>query len=563
MTTAGHKPRRIPDREYSPSRKVHDPMATSVTTRASGAPSAPDAPVTARRSWFRSSAPTLVFIGRRLLSSAAVLLGATFIVYMLLAYALDPLEDLRQSTAPNKESLIEARTRQLDLDTPPVIRYFKWLGGLFTGNLGVAYKSGQTVTSMLGNALPNTVQLVALSIVIAIGLGVLVGIVSALRQYTRFDYSVTFLSFVLYSLPAFWVAVLLKLWGAIGFNDFLADPHIPPLVMVIVTLVSGVIWSSVIGGSTRARWISFAASAVATVGLLFFFSETNWLLDPSLGIAGVLIIGVGIAFAVVALTAGVQNRRVLYASLVMVAIGAALYYPLQYAFVHGSWLLMLGLIVTVVIVGIVVAKLFGGWEVSQTARAAIITGIGVGVLIFIDRVMQVWLAYTNASQINHRPIATIGSKTPGLTGDFWVTTLDTFTHLLLPTIALILISFASYTRYSRASLLEVMNQDYIRTARAKGLPERVVTMRHAFRNALIPLATVVPLDIAALFGGAIITERVFAIPGMGTMFIKALGESDPAPVMGYFLVTGALLVIASLLVDFIYAALDPRIRVNS
>ncbi|MEV7973252.1 ABC transporter permease subunit [Cellulomonas sp. NPDC089187] len=538
-------------------------MATSVTTRASGAPSAPDAPVTARSSWFRNSAPTLIFLARRLLSSAVVLLGATFIVYMLLSYALDPLEDLRQSTAPNKEALIEARVRQLDLNTPPVVRYFKWLGALFTGDLGVAFRSGQSVSSMLGNALPNTVQLVALSIVIAVGLGVLVGIVSALRQYTRFDYSVTFLSFVLYSLPSFWVAVLLKLWGAIGFNDFLADPHIPPLVMVIVSLISGVIWSSIIGGSSRTRWISFAASTVATALLLLFLSETDWLLNPSFGVAGVAVIGVGIAFAVVALTAGVQNRRVLYASLVMVAIGTALYYPLQYAFVHASWLLMLGLVATVVIVGIVVAKLFGGWEVSQTARAAIITGVGVGALIFIDRVMDVWEAYSNASQINGRPIATIGSQTPGLTGDFWVTSLDTYTHLLLPTIALILISFASYTRYSRASLLEVMNQDYIRTARAKGLPERVVTMRHAFRNALIPLATVIPLDIAALFGGAIITERVFAIPGMGTMFIKALNERDPDPIMGYFLVTGTLLVIASIAVDFIYAALDPRIRVNS
>ncbi|WP_263118080.1 ABC transporter permease [Cellulomonas sp. RIT-PI-Y] len=538
-------------------------MATSVTTRASGAPSAPDTSVTARPSWFRNAAPTLIFLARRLLSSAVVLLAATFVVYLLLAYALDPLEDLRTSTQLNKEALIEARTRQLDLDTPPVIRYFKWLGALLTGDMGVAFRSGQSVTSMLGNALPNTVQLVALSTVIAIGLGVLVGIVSALRQYTRFDYSVTFLSFVLYSLPSFWVAVLLKLWGAIGFNDFLADPSIPPVVMVVVTLASGVIWSSIIGGSTRTRWISFAASAVATVAVLFFLSETDWLLDPGLGIGGVLVIGVGIAFAVVALSAGVQNRRVLYASLVMVAIGGALYYPLQYAFVHASWLLMLGLLITVAVVGVVVAKLFGGWEVSQTARAAIITGIGVGALIFIDRVMQVWLAYTNASQINHRPIATIGSQTPGLSGDFWVTSLDTYTHLLLPTIALILISFASYTRYSRASLLEVMNQDYIRTARAKGLPERVVTMRHAFRNALIPLATVIPLDIASLFGGAIITERVFAIPGMGTMFIKALNERDPDPIMGYFLVTGALLVIASIAVDFIYAALDPRIRVNS
>jgi peptide/nickel transport system permease protein len=538
-------------------------MATSVTTRASGARPAPDAQVTARRSRFRSAAPTLTFLGRRLLSSAIVLLGATFIVYMLLSYALDPLEDLRTSTAPNKEALIEARVRALDLNTPPVIRYFKWLGALFTGDLGTSWVSGQPVTKLLASAIPSTVQLVAASTLIAIALGVLVGIVSALRQYTRFDYSVTFMSFVLYSLPSFWVAVLLKLWGAIGFNDFLADPHIPPVWMAVIALVSGVVWSSIIGGSRRARVISFVAATLSTVAVLAFVTGTGWLLDPSLGIIGVVAIGVGIAFGIVALTAGIGNRRALYASLTTVAIGAALYYPLQYAFVNATTPLIIGLGVVTLAVGLVVGWAFGGYDRVVSMRAAAVTALGVGLLIYVDRVMRVWESYTNASQINGRPIATIGSQTPGLTGSYWVETLDRFTHLVLPTIALILISFASYTRYSRASLLEVMNQDYIRTARAKGLPERVVTTRHAFRNALIPLATIVPLDIAALFGGAIITERIFAWSGMGALFIKSLQGRDADPVMGYFLVTGTLLVLANIVVDFVYAALDPRIRVNS
>ena len=538
-------------------------MATSVTTRASGAPTAPDAPVTARRSWFRNAAPTLTFLGRRLVSSAIVLLGATFIVYMLLAYSLDPLEDLRTSTAPNKEAMMAARVAALDLNTPPVIRYFKWLGSLLTGDLGSSWVTGRPVSALLSTAFPSTVQLVTTSIVVAVGLGVLVGIVSALRQYTRFDYSVTILSFVLYSLPSFWVAVLLKLWGAIGFNDFLADPHVPPLWIGIISVISGVVWSSIIGGTRRTRWISFAASLLATVGALLFISNTDWLLNPSLGIAGIAVLGVGVAFAVVALTAGLGNRRALYASLTTVAIGAALYVPLQYVFVNASLWLMLGLAVCAIVVGLVVGYLFGGYDRAISMRAAAITAFAVGAFTFVDRVMRVWFNYSNASQINGRPIATIGSQTPGLTGDFWVESLDKFTHLLLPTIALILISFASYTRYSRASLLEVMNQDYIRTARAKGLSERVVTMRHAFRNALIPLATVVPLDIAALFGGAIITERIFAWSGMGALFIKSLATKDADPIMGYFLVTGTLLILANIVVDFVYAALDPRIRVNS
>ncbi len=93
----------------------------------------------------------------------------------------------------------------------------------------------------------------------------------------------------------------------------------------------------------------------------------------------------------------------------------------------------------------------------------------------------------------------------------WRTGLDIFFHLLLPTISLLTISFAGYTRYARAGMVEVLGQDYVRTARAKGMPERVVIVRHAFRNVLIPITTLVATDLGALLGGAIITEYMFAI----------------------------------------------------
>ncbi|QAY71824.1 ABC transporter permease subunit [Xylanimonas protaetiae] len=505
----------------------------------------------------------LTFLARRLLSSLLVLLGATFIVYMLFAHAVDPLEDLRFSTAPNAAQLIAERTAMLNLDVPPALRYFMWLGDVVTGDLGSSWRTGQSVSSMLGSAIPSTVTLVSGSIVLAIGLGVLVGMVAALRQYTRFDYAVTFLSFVLFSLPSFWVAVLLKLWGAIGFNDFLRDPTISWYMIAIISVVGGAVLSAIVGGARRTRWVSFAAATVATAGMLVFVSETDWLLDPSLGIAGIALLGVGVAFAVVALTAGLGNRRALYSSLTTVAVGAALVFPLQFAFVNASWLLILGLAVVAVAAGCLVGWLFGGDDRAVSMRASAITAVGVGAFIFVDRVMQVWYAYNRASQINHRPISTIGAQTPGLRGDFWIMTLDQFTHILLPTITLVLISFAGYTRYTRASMLEVMNQDYIRTARAKGLSERVVTVRHAFRNALIPLATIVPLDVAAMFGGAIITEQIFGWSGMGALFITGLRTADAAVVMGHFLVVGSLLIVASIVVDFVYAALDPRIRVNA
>ncbi len=546
-------------------------MATSVTgaTAPDKAVSAVPVSPTPPRRRPRVSGPMLAFLGRRLLSSAIVLIGATFIVYMLLAYALDPLEDLYASSSPNKAQLIESRIRALDLNTPPPARWLGWLGGVgacVVGkcDLGQSYISHQSVIDLLGTAIPSTVQLIGASTFLAIGLGIVVGIASALRQYTGFDYGVTFMSFVLYSLPSFWVAVLLKLWGAIGFNDFLRDPTLSLPTVVGLAVLGGLIWQALVAGDARRRLTTFGVATVATGVAFYAMSATKWLLDPQLGILGVAVLGVAGAFAVVALAAGLRNRKALYTALTVVALGVALYYPLQWPFVNASNWLILGLALTAIGAGMLVGWLYGGPDRGISMRVGAITGVVVGVFIFVDRVMAVWDVYSNSSRIAGRPIATIGAQTPGLTGnDYWVRTLDTFTHLLLPTVALILISFASYTRYSRASLLEVMNQDYIRTARAKGLPERVVTVRHAFRNALIPLATIVPLDIANLFGGAIITERIFAWSGMGTLFLESLRNKDADPVMGYFIVVGTMLVLANIVVDLVYAALDPRIRVNA
>jgi len=514
-------------------------------------------------SWFKRSAPTLAFLGRRLLTSALVLLGATFIVFMLLSYAIDPLDDLRTSTAPDRDQQIAFRTAALNLDVPPVARYFLWLGNVLRGNLGSSWQTGQRVTDMLGSAIPSTVSLVAGATILSILLGVLVGIIAALRQYTRFDYSTTFLSFVLFSLPSFWVAVLLKLWGAIGFNDFLGSPHIAWYAVILISLLVGALVSAVVAGTRRNRWISFASAALGTAIILVLVSQTNWLLQPSLGIPGVILLGALVAVALVAATTGLENRKALYAALSTALLGGLLWWPMQFAFFGAGWGRIALLAIAIIGLGVLIGYLFGGWDRRISMRTAGITGFFVGLFLFLDRIMQIWPIYLARPQIGGRPISTVGSGTPGLQGDFWIHTLDSFTHLLLPTLTLLLISFAGYTRYTRASMLEVMNQDYIRTARAKGLSERLVTVRHAFRNALIPLATIIPLDIAGLFGGAIITERIFGWPGMGTLFMNSLERADAAPVMGYFLIIGSLLVIASILVDLIYAALDPRIRVNS
>jgi peptide/nickel transport system permease protein len=134
---------------------------------------------------------------------------------------------------------------------------------------------------------------------------------------------------------------------------------------------------------------------------------------------------------------------------------------------------------------------------------------------------------------------------------------------LLPTISLVLISVATYSRYARASMLDVLGQDYIRTARAKGLSERTVVVRHAFRNALIPLTTVITLDVGALIGGAVVTETIFGREGMGQLFVVALNAVDVNVMMGIFLVTGVAAIFFNVVADLIYAALDPRIRITA
>lgn len=137
---------------------------------------------------------------------------------------------------------------------------------------------------------------------------------------------------------------------------------------------------------------------------------------------------------------------------------------------------------------------------------------------------------------------------------------DQGVHLILPVIVLSLLFMAQWSRFMRSSMLEVKRQDYVRTARAKGLRERAVIAKHALRNALIPVITIVVFQIPALFGGAILTETVFAYPGMGRLYFQALGQSDWPVVMILLFITAILVVVATLLGDIIYTIVDPRIR---
>ena len=506
-----------------------------------------------------------VFVARRIIISFFTLLAATFIVYVLMANAGDPLEELYSISDQNqRDAAVEARIALLNLDQPLLQRYLGWLSGA-AGCLVGSCDLGQTVarqdvTQLLVLAASSTLRLVAASTVLAIIFGVMIGIVSALRQYTGFDYAVTFLAFLFFSLPIFWVAVLLKEFGAIRFNDWLADPGIPLVVMVTLTVLAALVWQALLGGTRRRRLVVAAVAAAATFGTLFYLDLVEWFTRPALGPVLVTVISLGFALGITFLVAGLGNRRVLYAALASTALALAGSAVLAPVLADPSWLVIGLCTLGLVVAGVLAGFLLGGLDREPAIRAGVLAALLSGVTVFTDYVLAAFSSYSDG--VSGRVIKTVGSGTPNFTGNFWEVFLDQATSLILPTTALILISFASYVRYTRASMLEVLNLDYVRTARAKGLTERTVTVRHAFRNALIPVTTLAAYDFGYVIGGAIITETVFGWSGMGALFRTGLNNIDPNPVMGFFLVTAVLIVLFNLVADVLYAYLDPRIRLS-
>ena len=145
---------------------------------------------------------------------------------------------------------------------------------------------------------------------------------------------------------------------------------------------------------------------------------------------------------------------------------------------------------------------------------------------------------------------------------FWSQQWDFFSHLLLPVFVATVGGLAGFSRYMRQSMLEVVRQDYIQSARAKGLAERVVIGKHALRNAMLPIVTILGLSLPGLIGGSVIVESVFAIPGMGQLMVQAVFERDYPVIMGNLVIVATLTLIANLVADLAYGMVDPRIRVG-
>jgi peptide/nickel transport system permease protein len=323
----------------------------------------------------------LSFIIRRLLITIPLVLLASVLVFLLVANSGDPLADLKGRQPPVPPQVIEAREKQLNLDKPLPQRYWIWLTNFVQGDMGKTIR-GVEVRPLLWQRMKITLRMVVLASIVAIVLAIGAGVLSAVKQYTVTDYTFTFAGFLFLSMPVFWLAALLKEYGAIRLN-----------------------------------------------------------------------------------------------------------------------------------------RLFG-----------------------------------------KQVVFTVGAETPNLTGSLGHRLADYAGHLFLPTIALALISFAAWSRYQRATMLDVLGSDYIRLARAKGLSRSRVMTRHALRNALIPLVTVVAIDTGALFGGAVITERVFAWQGMGALLVQGVETSDVNVLLAWLMVTSVLVVLFNLIADVLYAVLDPRIR---
>ena len=323
------------------------------------------------------------YLLRRVLGAIPLVLGVATIVFFLVNLAPgDPTNLL--ITPGMRAEVIEQMRANFGLDEPVHVRYVKWVGALLQGDFGYSFSHNRPVIAVIGDMLPNTLLLSGLALAVAFVVGILLGIVQAVRQYSATDSVLSVVALFFYSMPSFWLALMLILTFSLYARNAWDWP------------------------------IFFPASGRVSVDHAF--------LTP--------------------------------------------------------------------------------WEQLK------------------DRVM----------------------------------------HLVLPVTSLSAVLAAGVARYMRGSMLEVVRQDYVRTARAKGLAERRVVFKHALRNALIPVITLLGLYLPALFSGTVFIEYVFAWPGMGKTIFDAISTRDYPLVMACSFIFAAMVVAGNLVADVLYAVVDPRIR---
>ena len=323
----------------------------------------------------------LTYIVRRLLYGIPVIAVSSFLIFIFVSTTTDPLETAKMNPRGSRNS-IDLVVKEHHLDKPVVERYGYWVKDVFTKSFGTTILTNRPILPDIKRVIGHTLQLVLAAELLTLFLAICIGVYSAIRQYSIFDYSMTTVTFLFLAIPTFWL------------------------------------------------------------GLIFQIIFTN---------------------------------------------------------------------------------IFLKWDVR--------------------------IFYT----------ASLSSVDPGHGFSFFV---DRLQHLVLPVVTLALINIAAYSRFMRASMLEVINADYVRTARAKGLIERRVVLKHAFRNALIPLMTLAAIDFGGLIGGAVITETIFGLDGMGLYFINNVQNGETYSLMAWLLITSVGVVLFNLIADIVLGFLDPRIRLD-
>lgn len=322
------------------------------------------------------------FIARRLVGAVPLVLGILTLIFFLMHLAPgDPTTRYFDPTI--SPEVMEQMRQNLGLDQPVPVQYVKWMGAFLTGDFGYSFGQMRPVSEILPEVMWNTLQLTAMSLVVTFGVGMLIGIFQAVRQYSTGDNVLTAVALFFYSMPGFWLALMLILIFALKAN--------------------------------QAGWpIQLPASQMTSAG----------------------------------------------------------------------------------------------YELMSTGE-----------------------------QIRDRLL-----------------------HLILPSLALGIGSAAGVARYMRGSMLEVIRQDFVRTARAKGLGERAVIFKHALRNALLPIITLLGLTLPFLFSGAVLIEVIFAWPGMGRLIVDSVFQRDYPLIMASSFVIAVLVILGNLVADVLYAVADPRIR---
>ncbi|EKF22869.1 binding--dependent transport system inner membrane component family protein [Mycolicibacterium hassiacum DSM 44199] len=227
----------------------------------------------------------------------------------------------------------------------------------------------------------------------------------------------------------------------------------------------------------------------------------------------------------------------------------------------------LRLLVIGTLFGAAIGVVVGAWGAIRQYHLSdrVITVLSLVLLstpVFVIATLLILGAYRVNTLLGVQVFEYVGETSPALTGGVWSQFVDRLKHLVLPTFTLALMAIAGYSRYQRNAMLDVLGQDFIRTARAKGLTRRQALFRHGLRTALIPMATLFAYGVSGLVTGAVFTEKIFGWHGMGEWLLDGIARQDTNIIAAVTVFSGAAVLLAGLLSDVIYAALDPRVRVG-